>query len=439
MSANIDEFEPGKRIRNFEVLRILNRGGQAMIYLARLWKYTPDPWPEVIERLQQQGETPELIEHYKLCVIKVANPEWTENLRDEWNYFTRARVQEKHPKLIQTFTERFGDVVSTQRPGQVDFSFVEVPDQKEGTLRLPYIVLAYEPGGSLSYELDKRKGQPLPPPCAVQIILQVADVLSYLHEKVKVVHHDISPSNILFHQPFSLVRPGVPEVVLTDLAAADSLENPRLRAIYGKKMYLPPERLPGGPHGDVIPIDPQIDIYGLGMVMYELLVGRLPVVRTSEIQNPATSLPPLREKNPAVSAELNDLVMQAVDRNPKHRRQNLPTMRHMLARLEQLPEARQPCWMCGKWNPTRIRNVATRAGVVVVVLLLLLVGGLVLVPDDENGEPPPQPPPTQFNTVTPMLPTPIPEATQTPTQDPTSTLASGSTSAPTPIPPDSEP
>lgn len=443
MSGRVIEFRPGKRLGHFEILRTLNKGGQAMVYLARLWKPVSESWHEVVEHLDQHGASPELIERYKLCVIKVADPDWVENLRDEWDYLLQIRKTHKHSQLVQTFTERFGDIVSVRRGVQVDFAFVEVSSPKGGTLRLPYIVLAYEPGGALSQVLEQRGGQPVPPPCVVQIARQVAEVLCYLHEQVRLVHHDISPSNILLRQPFSPLRSNMPEVILTDLAVADSLDYPRLRTVYGKKLYLPPERLPGSSHNDASSqISPQIDIYGLGMVMYEMLAGRISVPRTEDILDPSSALPPIRERNPRVSAELNKLVMQAIDRDPRRRQGNLPTMRQMLTQLDAVPEARQRCWMHGKWNPVRVRRMVLRAGVGVGILLVLLVavltaGTVISQIGSSAGTTPASPSVPEEPTLTPLPMVTFTEIPPTPTPLPTSTMATSgavptSTMAPTP-------
>ncbi len=414
-------LEPGTRVGPFEVLWPLHRGGQAVVYLGRLRQSTQMPVQKLLRRLNWRGATPDLIEQEKLCVLKIAEPEQGDHLINEWDYLPRVR----HPHLIQTFSERFGDVTTdNRRRRQIDMAHVEIPQPDGPPIKVPYIALAYEPGCSLKQELEQRNHRPLSPACAVQIAIQMAEVLHHLHTHGRLVHHDISPSNILLRKPAGSFWPQPPDAILIDLAAADSLDNPRLRHIYGKRGYLPPER-----RRPKATISPQIDIYSLGMVLYEMLVGGSSNRPSTTVSSPGalSQFPPVAEQNKRVSPELNELVMQAIDPELERREYYLPSMGHLLDRLQRLPEAGQDCKLRGDWSLAASVPLLIPAVLILLLVVGVLVGGAYVFGEPGGVRP-------SDLTVAPTV-TPVPTHTALPTatpliQVPTSTAVSGTGGTP---------
>lgn len=131
-----------------------------------------------------------------------------------------------------------------------------------------FLVMEYVEGMSLSRCLEA-VGGPLPLPVAVQVAAQVAAGLRFVHDKLdergrplNLVHRDVSPPNIL------LSNQGA--VKLTDFGIAKHrVANVLSQAgvIKGKYSYLAPEQVRGDP------VDRRVDIYALGLVLYEMTVG----------------------------------------------------------------------------------------------------------------------------------------------------------------------
>jgi eukaryotic-like serine/threonine-protein kinase len=127
----------------------------------------------------------------------------------------------------------------------------------------PYIVMEFVDGESLSSRLG-RLGS-LPPAEAARIALAVAEALDHAHRR-GVVHRDIKPANILLG-PGDRVRVadfGIARNLLADDRLTDS------GVVLGTTPYMAPEVMSGGEPG------PLADVYALGVVLYEMLTGRLP-------------------------------------------------------------------------------------------------------------------------------------------------------------------
>ncbi|MFN0071975.1 MAG: protein kinase domain-containing protein [Chloroflexota bacterium] len=154
----------------------------------------------------------------------------------------------------------------------------------------------------------------LPVPRVLNIVAAVADALSYAHEN-GVYHRDVKPSNILLR---SDDRP-----VLSDFGIARAVEGLRLtvtQRVVGTPRYMSPEQALGRP------VDHRSDIYSLGVVMYEMLVG------TPPFDSPSTpsllymhvheAPPPLGQRLPRLSAGIRELVDKCLAKDPDDRFQD---------------------------------------------------------------------------------------------------------------------
>ena len=146
-----------------------------------------------------------------------------------------------------------------------------------------YIAMEYLPGGPVL----TRNGKPRDLPFALRVTREIASALGYAQSK-GVVHRDIKPDNILLREDGA--------AVLTDFGIARASDNARMThtgAIIGTPHYMSPEQARG------LPLDGRADLYSLGIVFHELLLGRVPyqaedslAVGIMHITAPLPQLPP---------------------------------------------------------------------------------------------------------------------------------------------------
>lgn len=154
---------------------------------------------------------------------------------------------------------------------------------------LPYIVMEHLPGLSLKQRIE-RDG-PLAVGEAVRLASEIANGLAFAHSR-GIVHADLKPSNVLLDQ-------GNHAKIADFGIARMPQEDASTPQLFATAMYVAPERVEGKP------LSPASDIYGLGLVLYEMLVGR----------------PPFTSANPSVLLR-DHVVRQPVP--PSHLRQSLP-------------------------------------------------------------------------------------------------------------------
>ncbi len=184
-------------------------------------------------------------------------------------------------------------------------------DQVDG---LVYYVMPYIKGESLRERLDRERQLPIAD--ALQIAREVADALSYAHS-CNVVHRDIKPSNILLESGHALVADFG---IARGIGVGESTTATGL--VVGTPAYMSPEQIDGSQY-----LDARSDIYSLGCVLYEMLVGEPPFkgsTVTAIIANVLTGPVP----SPRASREL---VPEAVDAAVRKAMATLPADRFSTA------------------------------------------------------------------------------------------------------------
>ena len=182
--------------------------------------------------------------------------------------------------------------------------------------RLAYLVMPFIRGGTLRERIDefKRQGRQFELSTIASYISQIANALSYAHS-LGVIHRDIKPGNLLFHQDGRLL--------LSDFGIVRLIAMPSLTtagSFLGTAEYASPEQV------SAAELDPRSDIYSLGIILYELLTNHVPftgpnpfAVMSKQLSEP---VPSLRNIRPDLSPSIEFVVKKALAKNPKDRYQN---------------------------------------------------------------------------------------------------------------------
>lgn len=217
----------------------------------------------------------------------------------------------EHPGFIDRFEREAKLVAKLEHPNIVpiyDFS------EHEGR---PYLVLKYVRGETLKARLEKSK---LTYKESRQVFRVISSALAYAH-KEGVLHRDVKPSNVLVDKAggiyladFGLAR--IAETSQTTLSG---------QMMMGTPHYISPEQAKGLGN-----LDARTDIYSLGIMMYELLVGQVPFqadtpfsVIHDHIYSP---LPLPRDLNPDLNDEMQRALLKALAKKPEDRFSSVPEM-----------------------------------------------------------------------------------------------------------------
>src|SRR5881394_1887936 len=189
----------------------------------------------------------------------------------------------------------------------------------EGTY---YIAMEYLDGRTLK-ELLVRNG-PTPIPIAIDYARQILGALSFAHRN-GIIHRDIKPHNI--------VVGGDGRLKVTDFGIARSGASQMTEAgsIVGTAQYLSPEQARGAP------VDPRSDLYSLGVVVYEMLTGKVPFTGDTPVEIAMKHLSqvpkPPSEWREEVPHDLDAVVMRALAKDPEQRYGSAEEMDADLARV----------------------------------------------------------------------------------------------------------
>ena len=245
-----------KSIAGYNVLKLLAKGGMSAIYLAEQ------------QSLQRQ------------VVLKFLNPKLEDDVKKRFIDEGQIIASLKHPNIITVF-----DVVSSGKHN--------------------FIAMEYLPDGDLERRLESK----LDTFTVLNILSQISDALHVIH-KQGIIHGDIKPANVLFRDS------NCP--LLTDFGISHRIEPKKevdlgSEDLYASPTYASPELIQGKP------FDYRTDIYSLGIMMYEMLLGTKPYIGETEIETIANSIQEPIPKLPDSIRELQPLLDSLLAKAPDDR------------------------------------------------------------------------------------------------------------------------
>ncbi|MCU0499873.1 MAG: protein kinase [Anaerolineae bacterium] len=228
----------------------------------------------------------------RYSAVKVIEPN-TVSYEDEAEYRERFRREARaiarlnHPNIVSVY------------------QFGETPDN------MYYMAMQFVDGRDLRQILKDyaRRGQRMAYQQILQIVRDIASALDYAHQQ-GVIHRDVKPSNIMVTADH--------HAVLTDFGLALSANEGTLGNTFGSVHYIAPEQAVSSAQAS-----PQSDLYSLGVVLYEMLTGRVPFddssamsVALKHISDPP---PPPSLVNPTITLPIEEVVIKMLDKEPRRR------------------------------------------------------------------------------------------------------------------------
>ncbi len=262
----------GTRLGAYELLERLGEGGMAEVYRAR----------------QSTAFGREV-------AIKVILPEFSQETTFRARFLREAEAVSRlsHPHILP---------------------LIEAGEER-GTL---YLVMPLVREGTLLDVIRRRNG-PLPLDEVLPLFSQLCSAVHYAHSQ-GIIHRDLKPQNVLLQQGT--------HVLLGDFGIARSRAQQeqitKTGTLVGSAAYMAPEQVLGE-------ADARSDIYSLGVVLYEMVTGRLPYEGATSfeliVKHSSAPVPDPRSINPALSPELADIIQTALAKNPQERFQSAVALR----------------------------------------------------------------------------------------------------------------
>jgi len=231
-----------------------------------------------------------------------------------------------HPELAgdPSFVKRFGQEAALTRKLQHP-NAVRVEDIDQADDGRPFMVMEFIEGESLKDVIQRQA--PLAVPRVCRIAKQVAGALEAAHQ-LGMIHRDIKPANILLTRPSGggeaeevakVLDFGIAKIMEVHLAV-DAATLTRTGTSIGTPAYMSPEQAMGTAGAA---LDGRADLYSLGVVMYEMLAGELPIKAESELQmligQINTAPQPIRARRPELRERIGAVVMQCLEKDPARR------------------------------------------------------------------------------------------------------------------------
>ncbi len=251
----------GKTLGQYHIVQKLGAGGMAIVYLAE--QPTMDRTVAIKIMPSQFLYAPQFLQRFEREVKVI------------------ARLQ--HPRILPVY----------------DYGQIE---------ERPYIVMAYMPGGTLA---DRIKEGPMPLDEVIRLTNQIAEGLDHAHSE-GVIHRDFKPSNVLLDKSSNayLADFGIAKISETTVHLTGS-------SVIGTPSYMAPEM------GQGSEATPAVDVYALGITVYQMLAGKLPYEGGTPIRmlmaHATDPIPGVRVERPDLPPAIEAVLKKAMAKNPEDR------------------------------------------------------------------------------------------------------------------------
>ncbi len=334
-----DDAEPVGEIAGCRVVRKVGEGGMGAVY-------------------ECEQSAPR-----RRVAIKLVRPTLnTPSIQRRFRHEAQILGHLRHPNIAQVYGAGVSDVTFSNGPA----------------VRVPYMMMEFIDGPPLAAFARERR---MDTRGRLELMAQVCDAVQHAHSK-GVVHRDLKPSNILVVAPESAGGTGTVRILdfgiarLTDPEAVPGTLVTQMGQVSGTLAYMSPEQVEGDPSA----IDTRSDIYALGVVMYELLAGRLPLsVESASLAGAARMIrdqepPPLAAVAREFRGDLSTIVAKAMRKAREDRYQTAAEMGADIRRyLAREPISARPAtsWYVIRKFASRNRALSTA----IAACAVLLVGG----------------------------------------------------------------
>lgn len=261
----MDILRPGQMLGAYRIINQIGQGGMATVYKA--YQASMD----------------------RNVAIKVLPSHLAENKEFAGRFQQEARIiaNLEHPHILPVFDS----------------------GESEG---ISYLVMRYLEAGTLK---EKMEAAPLSGDELDRIFVQLADALGYAHSH-GVIHRDLKPSNVLIDSQGNLF--------LTDFGIAKLLEGTshftKTDTVMGTPAYISPEQAQG------LMVDQRSDIYSLGIILYEMVTGRVPFMADTPLavilKHVSDPLPLPSVIKPGISPFIEQVILKALAKSPQDRFRN---------------------------------------------------------------------------------------------------------------------
>ncbi len=302
----------GKIVCGYRIVTEIGKGGMGKVYLAE---------SAFLTEYKQQVAV-------KTLTAQTSSERQAALLRDMFTREANIQVQFKHQHIVSVI------------------QFAVESDQH-------FLILEYMPGyqgrgrriSNIADMINYETG-PIPHKHALRLFAQALDAMQYAHnfkyrwegdERVGIVHRDIKPANLLFYdqETIKIADFGIVKVQQRRPTGTQQLTP-------GTSAYMSPEAILGPEEFDLEGLDGRSDIYSLGVTLYEMLSGRPPFMPDPS-GRPDFSLrhkqvtekpPPPSAYYPGLPAQLDQLVLRALEKHPDHRYQSAAEFKQAIIALD---------------------------------------------------------------------------------------------------------